>query len=84
MSGFTTGVCPKLKSLSLQATDTVAFAAPGTFVDTGIDIFVREKDDGTWDRSMSVFAAELPAGTYVFGAMDSGKNFYTIGAVPAQ
>ena len=63
---------------------TAAFAAAGTFVDTGIDIYVREKDDGTRDRGMSVFAAELPAGTYVFGAMDSGKNFYTIGAIPAQ
>jgi len=63
---------------------TAAFAAAGTFVDTGIDIYVREKDDGSKDRPMSVFAAELPAGTYVFGRMDSGKNFYTIGAIPAQ
>jgi len=56
----------------------------GTFVDTGIDIFVREADDGSNDRPMSVFAAELDAGTYVFNSMDSGKNFYTIGAVPLQ
>ncbi|MDT8302666.1 MAG: LamG-like jellyroll fold domain-containing protein, partial [Sedimentisphaerales bacterium] len=58
---------------------TAAFAAPGTFVDTGIDLFVHEND--TTDRSMSVYAAELAAGTYVFGSMDSGKNFYSIGAV---
>ncbi|MFZ2145748.1 MAG: PA14 domain-containing protein [Sedimentisphaerales bacterium] len=58
---------------------TAAFAAPGTFSDTGIDLFVREND--TTDRSMSVYAAELDAGTYVFGSMDSGKNFYSIGAV---
>jgi len=63
---------------------TAAFADPGTFVDTGVDIFVREAEDGSRDRPMSVFAAELPAGTYVFGRMDSGKNFYTIGAIPAQ
>ncbi|MBL7144831.1 MAG: hypothetical protein ISS76_11405, partial [Phycisphaerae bacterium] len=58
---------------------TAAFAAPGTFVDTGIDMYVHEND--TTDRSMSVYAAELAAGTYVFGSMDSGKNFYCIGAV---
>lgn len=61
---------------------TAAFAVPGTFTDTGLDLFIREREDGTLDRPMSVFAAELPAGTYVFGSMDSGKNFYTIGAVP--
>jgi len=60
---------------------TAAFAAPGTFTDTGIDIFVREASDGSNDRPMSVYAAELPAGTYVFGSMDSGKNFYSIGAI---
>jgi hypothetical protein len=58
---------------------TAAFAAPGTFTDTGIDLYVHEND--TTDRSMSVYAAELAAGTYVFGSMDSGKNFYSIGAV---
>jgi hypothetical protein len=61
---------------------TAAFAAPGTFADTGIDIYVHEND--TTDTSMSVFAAEFPAGTYVFDSMDSGKNFYTIGAIPAE
>jgi hypothetical protein len=61
---------------------TAAFAAPGTFTDTGLDLFIREASDGSNDRPMSVFSAELPAGTYVFGSMDSGKNFYTIGAVP--
>ena len=60
---------------------TAAFAAAGTFADTGIDLAVRESSDGSNDRPMSVFAAELPAGTYVFGSMDSGKNFYSIGAV---
>jgi len=50
----------------------------GTFEDTGIDLLVV----GDSDRPMSVYAAELPTGTYVFGSMDSGKNFYSIGAVP--
>jgi hypothetical protein len=63
---------------------TAAIAQAGTFVDTGIDIYVAEKDDGSRDRSMSVYAAELPAGTYVFGSMDSGKNYYSIGAVPVE
>ena len=58
---------------------TAAFAAPGTFTDSGIDMYVHEND--TTDRSMSVYTAELDAGTYVFGSMDSGKNFYSIGAV---
>ena len=61
---------------------TALIGPAGTFVDSGIDIYVRERADGTRDRAMSVFAAELPAGTYVFGSMDSGKNFYTIGAIP--
>lgn len=60
---------------------TAASLPAGTFADTGIDIYVREKSDGSTDRPMSVYAAELPAGTYVFTAMNSGKNFYTIGAV---
>ena len=39
-------------------------------------------ENATTDRPMSVFAADLPAGTYVFGAQDSGNNFYTIGVMP--
>jgi hypothetical protein len=65
-----------------DAVDRACVTTPdGTFADTGIDIYVREKDDGSRDRPMSVFAAELPAGTYVFNSQDSGKNFYTIGAI---
>jgi hypothetical protein len=64
-----------------EAVDLVvaAFAAPGTFVDTGLDLCIHEND--TTDRPMSVYAAELPAGTYVFGIQNSNKNFYTIGAI---
>ena len=58
---------------------TAAFAAPGTFVDTGLNLYVHEK--ATTDRPVSVFAAELDAGTYVFGPMWSNVNFYTIGAI---
>jgi hypothetical protein len=61
---------------------TAAIAPAGTFLDTGIDIYVQE--NATTNRSMSVFAAELPAGTYVFGSMDSGKNYYSIGAIAAE
>jgi hypothetical protein len=67
-----------------QAVDAVVagFAAAGVFEDTGLDIFVREKEDGSRDRAMSVYAAAMPAGTYVFGAQPSGRNFYQIGATP--
>jgi len=65
-----------------DAADRVTAAIGVQFVDTGIDIYVREKEDESRDRPMSVFAAELPAGTYVFDSMDSGKNFYIIGAIP--
>jgi hypothetical protein len=55
-----------------------AFAAPGTFQDTGLNVYIHE--NATTDRPMSVFAAQLPAGTYVFAAQPSGFNYYTIGA----
>jgi len=66
-----------------DAVDTVvaAFAAPGTFKDTGLTVYIRESLP--IDRPMTVFVAELPAGTYVFGAQPSGHNFYTIAAIPA-
>jgi hypothetical protein len=61
---------------------THTWAAPGTFVDTGVDLTIWE--GGTTYRAMSVWATTqpLPAGTYNFGLQPSGKNFYTIGAVP--
>ena len=62
---------------------TAAIAQAGTFVDTGIDIYIRE--NATTDRPISVFAAELPAGTYVFGTQSSNaNNFYILGAIPAE
>jgi len=57
-----------------------AFAAAGTFQDTGINVFIHES--ATMDRPMSVFAKQLAAGTYVFSALPSGFNYYTIGAIP--
>jgi hypothetical protein len=57
-----------------------AFAQPGQFQNTGLKLYIHE--NATTDRPMSVFAADLPAGTYVFGAQDSGNNFYTIGVMP--
>ncbi len=62
------------------AADLVAASLPaGTFVDTGLNLYIHE--NATTDRPMSVFAAELVAGTYVFGGMWSNKNYYTIGAI---
>lgn len=59
-----------------------SWAPAGTFQDTGLDLFVREREDGTRDRPMSIYMTLVPAGTYVFGAQPSGRNFYQIGAMP--
>jgi len=56
------------------------FAPPGTFQDTGLNVAIHE--NATTDRPMSVFAAQMPAGTYVFAAQPSSFNYYTIGAIP--
>ncbi|UCG46183.1 MAG: PEP-CTERM sorting domain-containing protein [Phycisphaerales bacterium] len=70
-------------ALQTKADEIVAaFAAAGTFTDTGLDLFIRERSDGSRDRPMSVFAAQLGPGTYTFGPLQSNKNFYSIGAVP--
>ena len=66
-----------------EAVDLVvhSWAAPGTFVDTGVDLTIDEGGG----RVMSVFTTQSPleAGTYNFGLNPTGnKNFYTIGAVP--
>lgn len=59
---------------------TKAFAAPGKFKDSGVDVFAYESASVP-NRLMNVFQAKLAAGTYVFGRNDSGNNFYTIGAM---
>ena len=61
---------------------TALIGPAGTFQDTGLDLFIREKADGSTDRAMSVYAAMLGPGVYTFGSMDSGKNMYSIGAIP--
>jgi hypothetical protein len=58
---------------------TKAFAAPGKFKDSGVDVFAYESATVT-NRLMNVYQAYFKAGTYVFGRNDSGNNFYTIGA----
>jgi len=57
-----------------------AFAPAGTYIDTGIDIDIYETPPWDTHRPMSIFSALIGAGTYDFGSMDSGLNFYTIGA----
>ena len=60
---------------------TAAAGIADAFVDTGLNIHVREKDDGSRDRPLSVFAGVLPAGTYVLGGdLDGANNFVVIGA----
>jgi len=62
---------------------TSAIGPAGTFVDTGLDIFIREREDGTRDRPLSVFAADLPAGVYTFnGTGTDDNNFMVLGAIP--
>jgi hypothetical protein len=64
--------------------DAIAtFAAPGTFTDSLLDVYIRERDDGSRDRPLSVFTAQLGAGTYVFeGDGTDGNNFMVMGAIP--
>jgi hypothetical protein len=57
-----------------------AFATPGTFVDTGLDVCVYESATVP-ARPLSVFAAVLPAGTYVFATEASGNTHYVIAAM---
>lgn len=54
--------------------------AAGTFQDTGIDLVTSE---GT-PRALSVFSAQLPAGTHTFTGYGFGgsNNFMVMGAVP--
>ena len=55
----------------------------GTFVDSGLDVFIREKEDGSRDRPLSVFTAGLPAGVYTFnGTGTDDNNFMVLGAIP--
>jgi hypothetical protein len=67
---------------ALMEIATAAIGPPGTFQDTGLDLFIRERDDGSRDRAMSVYMTMVGAGTYTFGAMPNGENFYTLGAMP--
>jgi hypothetical protein len=64
--------------------DSIAdFAPAGTFTDSGLNVYIQEKDPGVQDRPLSIFAAGLPAGTYVFkGVGTDGNNFMIMGAVP--
>lgn len=58
---------------------TNKIASPGTFKDTGWDLFIQEP---AINRSMSVYAAVLDPGTYHFGYTDPNTvNNYVIGAI---
>ncbi|HEX42435.1 MAG TPA: PEP-CTERM sorting domain-containing protein [Phycisphaerales bacterium] len=65
-----------------EAVDLIVhtWAAPGTFVDTGLNVYIG----GDNDRPMSVYATTdfMPAGTYNFGLHPTNQNFYIIGAIP--
>ncbi len=55
-----------------------AFAKPGQFKYTGLKLYFNE--NATTTDPTSVFAADLPAGTYVFGSQEN-NCFYTIGVL---
>lgn len=61
---------------------TDAIGPAGTFTDSGLDLLIWESTSTT-ARPMSVFSAVLAAGTYTFGEMPSGNNFYTVGVIGA-
>jgi hypothetical protein len=68
-----------------ERADAIAAAVvpAGTFVDSGLDVYIREKSDGSRDRPLSVFTAGLAAGTHVFsGVGTDGNNFMVMGAIP--
>ncbi len=80
---WTGGTLGPIASAQAAADRVVAaFAAPGTFTDSGLDLYVHE--NATTDRKMSVYWAKLQAGIYVFDSMDSGKNYYNIGALAIE
>lgn len=55
---------------------TARFAASGMFVNSGLSLYIHE--NASTDTLLSVFSAELPAGTYVFSAVPSVHTFYII------
>jgi hypothetical protein len=62
---------------------TADIGPAGTFVNSGLDVFIRERDDGSRDRPLSVFIADLPAGVHTFyGTGTDGNNFMVLGAIP--
>jgi hypothetical protein len=62
---------------------TSAIGPAGTFVDSGLDVYIREREDGSRDRPLSLFTADLPAGVYTFnGTGTDDNNFMIIGAIP--
>ncbi len=58
---------------------TSDFASAGDFQDIGYNLTV---DEGSDQRPLSIYMANLSPGTYNFGPSE-GYNFYTIGAAPA-
>jgi len=74
-----TGAPASLQVVADWVTDAIGPA--GTFTDSGLNLLIWESTSTT-ARPMSVFSAVLAAGTYTFGEMSSGNNFYTIGAIP--
>jgi len=65
---------------SLVDQTVAGFASPGTFTDTGYDLFIA----GDSNRRMSVFKSwqTSPAGTYNFRYSANSNNNYTIGIAP--
>jgi len=58
---------------------TALIGPAGTFADSGLDVGTDESTP----RTLSIFAAQLPAGVYTFyGTNVNSNNFMVIGAVP--
>jgi hypothetical protein len=86
--GFTTDGGVQVFTSQQEIADLIVhtWAAPGTFVDSGMDISINEElnpEEPDRPRPFSVLmSGELPAGTYDFKLSPLGNNFYIIGAVP--
>jgi len=80
--GFNTAGGVQVFDSAQEAVDLIVhkWAAPGLFVDSGLDVFVAE--DSYRPLSVYVTQTEMPAGTYDFGLNPFNQNFYIIGASP--
>jgi len=81
-SFFAVGIDDRWDTQQTRIDGITSLVGPaGTFFDTGLTVYIHEND--TTDRPLSIFMAELPAGTYTFNGttIPSSNNFMVMGAI---